>query len=396
MQNKTIGVFFGGMSPEHDVSIITGQLIISELKKQHYDVVPVYIGKGGEWFIGKNLGKLKFFKDENIEERLKNYSRYYLDLEKSKGKMILKNKKVFSKEIKIDIAFPAFHGKNGEDGTFQGVCDFLNMPYVGCDVPSSAITMDKVLTKLFYKSQNIPTTKFLYFSKNDWEEGKENCLSQVKEKLNWPLFIKPASLGSSIAMTKVKESSELENACDLAFHYDNKIIIEESVEDLIDITCALLGNENPKASLLQESLFESDHFSYEDKYLKDGGAQLGNAQENIIIPARLDKETIKKTRDLAVKIFQLLGCSGIARVDFLYDKSKKIMYANEVNALPGTLYHHLWKASGIELGEVVNSLVNFAIQKHEKNNKISSTFESALLDKARSIKLQLDKDKNNV
>lgn len=390
MNNKTIGVFFGGKNPEHDVSIITGQLIISELKKLKCNVMPIYIGKAGEWYIDKKLGALKFFVGMEKEEMLKSFEKYYIDLQNSRGKIVFKAKSIFSKKITIDIAFPAFHGENGEDGTIQGLFEFLNIPYIGCNVASSAIAIDKILTKMFYKSQCIPTTEFIFFKQDQWGKNKNNLLNKIKEELTWPIFVKPAKLGSSIGMTKVVNENELENACEVALHYGNKILIEESVENLADITCAILGNDNPKASLLQESLFTSDHFSYEDKYLNNGGVQFGNAQKNIIIPAELNKETTKQIQNLAIKIFKLFGCSGISRIDFLYDKSKNQIYANEVNTMPGTLYHHLWKKSGIDIGELIEKLIKLALAKNKEKQNISRIFRSDLLNQAKLIKLQIN------
>ncbi|MFA5318569.1 MAG: D-alanine--D-alanine ligase family protein [Patescibacteria group bacterium] len=379
-----IGVFFGSRSPEHDVSIITGEFIISGLKKLNYEVAPVYLDKQGRWFLSDELSKLSFFKDGGDLSKLKPY---YLDLEKSIGKMVFKQKGMMGKEIIIDLAFPAFHGQNGEDGTIQGLFELCNIPYVGCDVASSAITMDKVLTKEFYLAHNIKTTKFISFSAHDFASAKEKILQKISE-LKYPLFIKPARLGSSIGIAKAKNQQELEQGIEVSLHYENKILVEEGVEDLMDVTCAVLGNENPRASVLQESLFNEDLFSYEDKYLEEGGAQLGNAEDKLKIPARLDQNITKQTQELAVKIYKLFGCSGISRVDFLYDKKANIMYANEINTLPGTLYHHLWQKSGVEFEELLKELINLAQEKYTDKQKLTSSFESEILKQANSIKLK--------
>ncbi len=380
----TIGVFFGSRSPEHDVSIITGEFIISGLKKLNYDVMPVYLDKQGRWFLDERLSKLSFFKDDNNLEKLKSW---YLDLEKSQGKMVFKQKGLFGREIKIDLAFPAFHGQNGEDGTMQGIFELCNLPYVGCDVASSAVAMDKVLTKEFYKAHGIATTEFFSFSNGDWAEDQENIMKKIQD-LKYPLFVKPARLGSSIGITKAKNKEELGQAIEVALHYENKILVEEGVEDLMDVTCAVLGNDKPKPSVLQESLFSDELFSYEDKYLEEGGAQLGNAEDKLKIPASLDEETTKKTQELAVKIFKLLGCAGTARIDFLYDKKNSIMYANEINTLPGTLYHHLWKKSGVEFSELLKKLIGLAQKKYAQKKNLTSNFDSKILEQANSIKLK--------
>lgn len=383
---KTIGVFFGSRSPEHDVSILTGQLIISGLKKCGYNVIPIYIDKKGKWYSDARLASMKFF-TQNPTDLEKKLSAFNIDFNKSSGR-IVKQSGFLKGNAVLDIAFPAFHGQNGEDGTFQGLCEILNVPYVGCDVTSSALTMDKILTKMIYKANNIPTVDFVYFNLNEWRVNKKNVIQQIKS-LGWPVIIKPARLGSSIGISKAKNQKELEFAVEVALHYDEKVIVEKAVEDLMDVTCCLIGNDDPTPSLLQESVFESAFFSYEDKYLKGGGAQTGNATQSIIIPARLNSKTTKEIQDAAVKVYQILGCSGIARVDFLYDKKIKKWFANEVNTLPGTLYHHLWKKSGVPFEELLKKLIGFAEEKYQKKKQITYTFNSNILTQASSNKLSL-------
>lgn len=390
-KQMTVGVFFGSRNPEHEVSIITGQLIISELKKLGYLVIPVYIDKKGRWFSSEKMQSLKFFTDKNLDDELNKLETCSIEFDARNHKLVIVNKGFLAKKIMIDLAFPAFHGMNGEDGTIQGLFELGNVPYVGCEVACSAMTMDKIITKQIYKSSEIATTPFTYFTKNDWDKNKELMIENIK-KLNWPIFIKPARLGSSIGIAKVRDIGELENACEVALHYDNRIIAEESVEDLADITCAVLGNENPIPSLVQEAAFQGEHFSYEAKYLEDGGAQLGNAKNSIIIPANIDEKTTKEVQDTAVKIYKLFGCSGIARVDFLYDRKNEKVYANEINTMPGTLYHHLWKASGIEIGDLLEKLMDLAVQLHREKNEITSTFKSDILSFANSIKLNIEKE----
>lgn len=383
---KNIGVFFGSRSPEHDVSIITAQLIIAGLKELGYNVIPVYLTKKGQWLISEKLGEIKFFTHSNPQS-FKNIPKFYLDLA-SIGQETFKEKSLIGKKVKIDLAFPAFHGQNGEDGTFQGMCEILNIPYVGCDTASSALAMDKVLTKLLYVAATIPTTNFYNLTKSNWAKNSVELMKLINS-LHWPLIVKPARLGSSIGISKVKTKKDLEFAIEVAFHYDSKIIVEECVENLMDVTCCVIGNDEPIASLLQESVFQSEVFSYEDKYLKEGGAQTGKAKNSIIIPARLDEKTTLEIRKTAVEIYKLFGCSGIARVDFLYDKDAKKWFANEINTLPGTLYHHLWKASGVPFNELLQKLINFAQEKYKKKQNITYTFDSNILTSASSNKLKL-------
>ncbi|OGK52831.1 hypothetical protein A2970_01315 [Candidatus Roizmanbacteria bacterium RIFCSPLOWO2_01_FULL_44_13] len=383
---KTIGVFFGSRAPEHDVSIVTGQLIISGLKELGYKVIPVYITKKGEWLIDNKLSAIETFRKGKID--VGKWANYNLDLDASKEKLVFRKKGVFGKEITVDIVFPAFHGQNGEDGTFQGLCEMLNVPYVGCDTTASAVAMDKILTKLLYVAQKIPTTKFVQVTSKAWEENRSSILKEIKN-LKIPLIIKPTRLGSSIGISKATNTKELEFAIEVALHYDPKVVVEEVVENLMDITCCVIGNDDLIPSLLQESVFQSDFFSYEDKYIKEGGAQLGRAQQSLVIPARLDEKTTKEIRAAAIEIYRLIGCSGIARVDFLFDKKAKRWFANEINTLPGTLYHHLWKKSGLEFGELLKRLIGYAEEKFRVKKNITYTFESSILTQASSNKLSL-------
>ncbi|HZJ42030.1 MAG TPA: D-alanine--D-alanine ligase family protein [Patescibacteria group bacterium] len=388
---KNIGVFFGGKSPEHEISIITGQLIISELKKNPaYKVIPVYVDKRERFFIDDSLGKLSFFTDGDYEKSVMSLPNYDLSLKKSVNKIVFKSDSIFPKKIEIDLAFPAFHGNLGEDGSMQGLFNIFNIPYVGCDVAASAVAMDKVLTKIFYKGLGIKTTKFLSYNVSDWNNNKKNIIEKIKNDLQLPVFVKPPHLGSSIGITKVKDIKDLENAIEVALHYDNKVIIEKSVENLMDITCAVIGDQLPIASLIQESGCD-EMFSYDDKYLDDGGAQLGRADSKIFIPARLDANITKEIQETSKKIFTALGCSGIARFDFLYNKATKEFFANEINPLPGTLYHHLWQKSGIEISELIKILIDSALEKQQEKEKTVFIFSTQVLNKLKNSKLKFSK-----
>lgn len=387
---KNVGVFFGSSTPEHDVSIITAWLIISELKKMDYKVTPVYLTKERKWLIGDELGQLKFFTDgkNKIKDEEKKFE-YLLDLSETKGKMVFQKKGLFNKRIKIDLAFPAFHGAFGEDGTMQGIFEIIGVPYVGCGVASSAMTMDKAITKVIYERSQIKTTKYFDFTKEEWNDHGQDIISRANKNLKWPVFVKPVHLGSSIGIVKVKEPAgkELELAIESAFYYDDKVLIEEGVDNLMDLTCCVIGNNDLRASEVQESTFGSELFDFNEKYIIDGGTQLGNSQSGMIIPARLDENTAKDIKELSKKIYKIFGCSGIARIDFLYNKETKEIFANEVNTLPGILYSHLWKASGLEFRELLEKLMAMAQEKFEEKNKINFVFDSEILKQLNGTKL---------
>lgn len=392
---QNIGVFFGSGSAEHDISIITAQLIIGGLKGLGYSVTPVYITKTGKWMLGEGLGNLKLFTspDKKAEDH-KDYFEYFLDMQESLGKMVFRRKGFMGKSITIDMAFPALHGTYGEDGTIQGLFEMFGVPYVGCGVASSAVSMDKALAKIVMKDAGIPITKFIYFLKDNWKNQESRIKNQVAAELKYPVFVKPVHLGSSIGIGKARDEKELIQKIEVALHYDDKVIVEEAVENLMDVTCCLIGNENPRASVLQESVFKDDLFNFEDKYISDGGAQTGKATNNLIIPARLDEATTKAIQEAAIKVYKALGCSGIARVDFLFDKQSKQFFANEVNPLPGTLYHHLWKASGLEFGPLLEELIRLAEEQYKQKREVTYTFESSVLKNLGGHKLGATKLQN--
>jgi D-alanine-D-alanine ligase len=384
--SNVIGVFFGSRSPEHDISILTAQVVISGLKKAGHEVLPIYISKTGNWYCSPELGTIKYFAEpEKLDEKLKNLPNLNLDL-KVTQQITLKEDKMFGKEYKIDLAFPCFHGKYGEDGTIQGVFELLNIPFVGCDVASSAIAMNKVLTKRICTSQNLPTPKYVNFSKSEYLNDKAKCFEKAVSELKLPVFVKPPSLGSSIGINKVKDWTELENQIDVALYYDNQVLIEEGVQNMVDLTCCVIGHNDLTSSLIQSSSYTKDFFSYQDKYLNGGGAQTGRNEKSIEIPAQLEDDMTTKIQETAKEVYRILGCSGIARIDFLFDQESQEYFVNEVNTLPGTIYSHLWEKTGINLSELLEKLLENARTRHNETNSVNSIFTSSVLQNANNAK----------
>ena len=389
IQDKTIGVFFGGQSPEHEISIITGEFIIAEMKKMGLSVAAVYIGRDGAWYTDERIAKLAFFKEE-YEEALQELPEYYLNLGRSEYRLALQQRGVFGMgRVNIDYIFPAFHGLGGEDGTVQGLAEFFQVPYAGCGIYASAIAVDKVLTKQVLQSLDIPTTDFLVVQKQAYEEQADAIEKQIQDTLGLPVFIKPARSGSSIGITKVKEASALRDALNLALYYDPKVIVERSVENIADVTCAVLSDgETVQVSEVQESLFQSDLFDYSVKYLEDGGAQTGKAESNLVIPAGISPEHTEQVKDISKKLFKALEANGTMRVDFLLNKETGDLFANEVNTLPGTLYHHLWKKSGTEISVVLEMMLKNGMHRWKESCEIHNDYATDVLTGAQQTKLQ--------
>lgn len=391
---STVGVFFGSKSPEHDVSIITATEVIRSLREAGFWVVPVYIAKDGRLFLGpdtddpqeETLSHVSYFKN-NLIDKLSKLPEYDLALSDNQNHLRFQEKTMLTTTtVDIDMAFPCFHGPHGEDGALHGLFELSNIPVVGCGRQASTVAMDKALTKLLYRQFDIPTTEFIYFTLGEWEDYQDKILSDLKY-LKQPLFVKPARAGSSIGITRVTSEDELIFAIEVALNYDTKVVVEEGIENVADITISLLGNEHPETSLIQESRFASDFFSYEDKYISEGGAQIGGADKRVIIPADIPDKVEEKVTELAVDIFMQFELSGIARVDFLYDRDDQAIYANEINTLPGTLYRRLWEESGLSFPELLRRLIRSAKQKHQTQEKITHTFDSPILDYAGEGKL---------
>jgi len=388
MQKPTIGVFFGSRSTEHDVSIITAlAAVIKPLELSgKYTVVPVYIAKDGRWYSGDELKDVAMYATGKIEAWRR--SRKPLSVCFDQG-LVLRSGGLTGRSQRIDIAFPALHGTHGEDGEMMGLFELAGVPYVGCGTAASAVAMDKVLTKLVVQSAGIPVTTFRHFSQHEFETDPADCITKINRGLHYPLFVKPAHLGSSIGITRVVDPKHLQDAIEVALHYDDKVIIEEGVSDLTEVTLPILGNDQPQPALLEQPLRKpDDFFDFDTKYMNGGkktaaadqseAGQKG-AQGYSQIPAELSDELTKKALDIGLRVYTVLGCSGTARVDMLIDNKTGAVYCNEVNPLPGSLYEHNWSQAGISDIELVTRLVDLAIERHEQRAKRETVFATNFL-----------------
>ncbi len=384
---RTIAVIFGGQSTEHDVSIVTAIASIIkplELTKK-YQVEPVYIAKDGGWYWDQKLKDIELFQTGEIEEFMRKASKVQLSLEN--GLTLIKSSQFAGRKQykKIDVVFPAMHGTHGEDGELMGILEMANVPYVGCGVAASAIAMDKVLAKQVTNSAGIASTPWTWFYAHELSQKGSSIIKDI-EKLKYPLFVKPAHLGSSIGITRVVSRDQLMNALEVAVHYDDRVIVEQGVENLAEVTLPIMGNEEPVPALLEKPLLKSeDFFDFETKYMqggkkggKKGGGEQG-AQGYSEIPANLPKDLYDQAVELGLNVYKTVGCRGIARVDMLIDlKAKKVMF-NEINPLPGGLYSHNWNKSGIPNVELVQKLVRYAEETWSTKQKRATAFSTNYL-----------------
>jgi len=342
-----VGIIFGGKSAEHEISLQSARNIFQFMDREKYKIVLIFIDKKGRWYLNESPKNSSF-------------------TEFKKGKNILLN---FSQEKpfeQIDVAFPVLHGPYGEDGTIQGLFKTANIPFVGTGVLGSAISMDKDITKRLLREAGIPIVKFLTLHRS---LIKETSFKTVKDKIGLPFFIKPANTGSSIGINKVKKEEEFLASLKEAFQYDNKILLEEAIQGR-EIECSVLGNENPIASLPGEIIPRYEFYSYKAKYLDEKGAILK-------IPAELPANLTTQIQNLSLKVFKLLECKGMARVDFFLKNNQEII-VNELNTIPGftriSMYPKLWEASGISYPQLIERLIQLAFERFKNEKRIKTFF----------------------
>jgi len=380
-----LGVIFGGESVEHEVSIISAVQAMKHLDEEKYEIIPIYIGKDREWYTGKLLKDIEVFSDLDL---MKRYSTNVVLTNKG-DKFVLVKKNGIRRIIDyVDLILPVVHGTNVEDGTLQGYLELVGIPYVGSNLYSSAIGQDKVFQKQILESSGIPVTKYTWFFDNEYKENEEDVLKKIKS-IGYPVMVKPARLGSSVGISKVKDSSDIKDAIEEAIKYDEKILIEKVVENLVEVNCSVLGNyEYQEASELEEVMGVDEFLSYRDKYL--GGSKKssskGMASTNRILPARLDDKMTDEVKEMSKNVFKVLNASGVIRIDYLIDKKSKKIYVNETNTIPGSLSFYLWEATNKPYKVLLDDMISLAIKAYKRKKRKVFSFESNILSNFNGVK----------
>jgi len=368
-----VGVIFGGRSGEHEVSIRSARAIIEAINPKRFDVVPIAISKEGKWLPPSQSAQL-------LPEQLRNLLAArstedggdiaLLGDPSHKGLISLKGSSTVAE--KLDVVFPALHGTFGEDGTLQGLLEMADVPYVGCGVLASACGMDKVTMKSLFVQAGLPICKHIWFLRSQWQSNPEKIVRRIKGEIGLPCFVKPANLGSSVGVSRAKDKKSLSEAIDLAAQYDRKIIVEEEIVAR-EIECAVLGNDEPQASLPGEYVIyeESARFlDYTEKYANTGHV-------NFVVPAPLSKALTYKIQRMAIQAFQAIDGSGLARVDFFLDRKSGALIINELNTMPGLTdvsgYPKMWEVSGLSFGKLLESLIQLAFDRHREKAETKTT-----------------------
>jgi D-alanine-D-alanine ligase len=357
-----IGVLFGGRSGEHEVSLASAASVIRALDPERYEAVPIGISKDGRWLAGAGAQKL-------LPDVLKSGQRVVLSADPNVSALVRLDDSTGG-ALKVDVVFPVLHGTYGEDGTVQGLLELAGLPYVGAGVLGSSVGMDKDVQKRLFQQAGLPVGDFLAILRSTWETNPDAALKAINKKLKYPLFVKPATLGSSVGMTKVKKRGELAAAMDVAAEFAQKILVERGIKGR-EIEVAVLGNEQPEASVPGEIVPHREFYDYTAKYLEEG--------TKLIIPAELSKSQVKKFQEYAVRAFRCVECLGMARVDFFLEKRSGKIYLNEINTIPGftsiSMYPKLWEASGIAYRELIDRLIELALAQHSEKARTKYSIE---------------------
>ena len=380
-----LAVFFGGRSAEHDISIVTGLQLIENADKKH-SIIPVYIGRNGDWFSGNKLLDIGFYK--NFDENDKDLSRVYISPKPGINALIVDKEAGFfgpkkPQHINFDVAILCMHGLNGEDGTLQGLLELANIPYTSSGVLGAAAGMDKVLMKAAFKGADLPTVESICVLREDFIDDSAGVVKMLSSSIGYPIIVKPSNLGSSIGISKANNDQELTVALRVASSYDRRILVEKAIVDKIEINCSVLGfSKDVRASVCEQPNSWEDFLTFEEKYMRNSkNGSAGMKSLSRIIPAQIPDELAKEIQQLSVKIFKLFDCKGVVRIDYIYDTKNEELYVNEINTIPGSMSFYLWEPAGISFSTLIEKLIDFALKAHEQKQVSKYSFSSDVLNK---------------
>lgn len=368
----TVGVFFGGRSTEHEISVISASQAIHALDADKYNVVPVYISKEGRMYTGDALLDLKAYRD--IPALLRRCTEVVMHATYGDYSLYRRNKPLFGSDVAatLDVALPVLHGSNGEDGVFEGVLETIGIPYAGCDTLSSANGMDKITMKMILQSGGVPVVPYVWFTDRRWFADRDQVIADIENTLGYPVIVKPANLGSSVGIGRAGDRSQLVQRMDEAAKYSSRIIVEHMVDAIQEINCSVLGDvDSYQTSVCEEPVKSGEILSYADKYTSGGKGSKGMQAAQKRIPADLPDDVTERIQFLAGETFRLLSCHGVSRVDMIIDRSNGNIYVNEINTIPGSLSFYLWEASGITFTQLMDRLVRLALKR--KRDRASKT-----------------------
>lgn len=382
-----IGVFFGGRSTEHEISVISASQAMSAINRDRYDVTPIYISKKGKWYTGNALFEIANYK--NIPALLEKCEEVYMEPVYDDYNLYRRKKSMFGSNIvtKLDVVIPVLHGSNGEDGIFEGVLESIGIPFAGCDTLSSANGMDKITMKMILQACDIPVVDYVWFTDKEWFSRREQLIDRIENKIGYPVIVKPANLGSSVGIGRAANRTELIEKVDDAEKYSTRIIVEDMVEDLQEINCSVLGDcDDYQTSVLEEPIKSGEILSYEDKYMGGTKGAKGMQASQKRIPAELPESETKRIQHLAGETFRVLSCHGVSRVDVIVDRKTRNIYVNEINTIPGSLSFYLWEATGLPFQKLMDRLVALAIKRKRESAMKTVSYDQNIFSMSGGVK----------
>ena len=381
---KQIGVIFGSRSCEREVAIISAVQLMRHADREKYDIIPVYISEAGNWYTGDKLKEIQTYKPFHPDQ--KGIIRVFPDLSSGSGALLTvrKDSGLFARErteiaARIDAYIIVMHGLNGEDGTLQGLMELINVPYTSTGVAGSALGMDKIMMKQFFQGAGLPVLPGLSFTRSGFSRERETVLNKVEKELGFPVFVKPANLGSSIGVSRADDTESLADSLELAFEYDRRVLVEKGLDRPIELNCSVMGYDDVvEASPIEMPLNNDEFLDFKDKYLASGGSK-GMASLHRVLPAPIEEELKNEIQEMSRTIFRMLDCKGVVRIDYMFDKHSEKLYITEINTIPGSLAFYLWENAGIPYSTLIDRMIDFAEKAHADKNQANYAYSSDIL-----------------
>ena len=384
MSKIQLGVIYGSRSCEREVAIISAVQLMNHVNVEAYDVIPVYISEQGVWYTGAPLRKIETFRHFNPDAP--GIERVELDMTAGSGALLSTRpgKGLFGHPTRVmvarlEVCLVVMHGLNGEDGTLQGMLELANLPYTSTGVAGSAIGMDKIMMKQFFRGAGLPVLPGAWFTRSRWEAAREQVLDEVEAQLGYPVFVKPANLGSSIGVSRADHREGLADSLDLAFDYDRRVLVEKGLDRPIELNCSVLGyDDEVEASPIEMPISAEKFLDFKEKYLASGGSK-GMASLHRVLPAPIPEELRDRLQQLSCDIFRMLDCKGVVRIDYMWDRATEDVFITEINTIPGSLAFYLWENAGVKYQTLIDRMVRCARRAHEDKNSRNYAFTSDIL-----------------
>ena len=384
-----IGVFFGGRSTEHEISVISASQAMHAINREKYDVTPIYISKQGKFYTGDALFDVANYRD--IPALLARCEEIYLrpvygdyNLYRAKSGGLFGNK---GPVTTLDVVIPVLHGSIVEDGIFEGVLETIGIPYAGCNTLASANGMDKITMKMILRESGIPVIDYVWFTDKEWFSKRDELIEKIESKIGYPVIVKPANLGSSVGIGRAADRQQLIDKVDIAQKYSSRIIVEHMVDNLKEINCSVLGDcDEYQSSVLEEPIKSAEILSYEDKYMGGTKGAKGMQASQKRIPADLPEDMTKRIQYLAGETFRVLGCHGVSRIDFIIDDDSKEIFVNEINTIPGSLSFYLWEATGLSFDKLMDKLVQLALKRKREQGLKTVSYDQNIFSLSGGVK----------